>query len=127
MSRPVPIILDCDPGHDDAIALLLAVASPEVELLAVTTVHGNQTLAKTTANALRVSDAYACVRVLADSISSLPLHVYRRTTAGRLPAGDASRAVQLLNRPAPGSTRAATSAWRSDGWRPLAPTPRATS
>ena len=48
------IILDCDPGHDDAIALLLALASPEVELLAVTTVHGNQTLAKTTANALRV-------------------------------------------------------------------------
>ena len=43
------IILDCDPGHDDAIALLLALASPEVELLGVTTVHGNQTLAKTTA------------------------------------------------------------------------------
>jgi inosine-uridine nucleoside N-ribohydrolase len=49
-----PIILDCDPGHDDAIALLLALASPEVELLGVTTVAGNQTLAKTTANALRV-------------------------------------------------------------------------
>ena len=56
MSSPIPIILDCDPGHDDAIALLLALASPEVELLAVTTVHGNQTLAKTTANALRVLD-----------------------------------------------------------------------
>jgi inosine-uridine nucleoside N-ribohydrolase len=53
---PIPIILDCDPGHDDAIALLLALASPEVELLAVTTVHGNQTLEKTTANALRVLD-----------------------------------------------------------------------
>jgi pyrimidine-specific ribonucleoside hydrolase len=51
-----PIILDCDPGHDDAIALLLALASPEVEVLGVTTVHGNQTLAKTTANALRVLD-----------------------------------------------------------------------
>jgi inosine-uridine nucleoside N-ribohydrolase len=50
------IILDCDPGHDDAIALLLALASPEVELLCVTTVHGNQTLAKTTDNALRVLD-----------------------------------------------------------------------
>jgi inosine-uridine nucleoside N-ribohydrolase len=49
-----PIILDCDPGHDDAIALLLALASPEIELLGVTTVHGNQTLEKTTANALRV-------------------------------------------------------------------------
>ena len=54
MSRaPTPIILDCDPGHDDAIALLLALASPEVELLGVTTVAGNQTLGKTTANAIR--------------------------------------------------------------------------
>jgi inosine-uridine nucleoside N-ribohydrolase len=50
------IILDCDPGHDDAIALLLALASPEVELLGVTTVSGNQTLEKTTANAIRVLD-----------------------------------------------------------------------
>jgi inosine-uridine nucleoside N-ribohydrolase len=50
----VKILLDCDPGHDDAIALLLALASPEVELVGVTTVHGNQTLEKTTANALRV-------------------------------------------------------------------------
>jgi inosine-uridine nucleoside N-ribohydrolase len=49
-----PILLDCDPGHDDAIALLLALASPEVELLGVTTVSGNQTLEKTTANAIRV-------------------------------------------------------------------------
>ena len=49
-----PVILDCDPGHDDAIALLLALASPEVELLGVTTTYGNQTLEKTTANALRV-------------------------------------------------------------------------
>ena len=51
---PTPIILDCDPGHDDAIAILLALASPELELVAVTTVSGNQTLDKTTANALRV-------------------------------------------------------------------------
>jgi inosine-uridine nucleoside N-ribohydrolase len=48
------VILDCDPGHDDAIALLLALASPEVDLVGVTTVHGNQTLEKTTDNALRV-------------------------------------------------------------------------
>jgi len=48
------ILLDCDPGHDDAIALLLALASPELELLGVTSVAGNQTLDKTTANALRV-------------------------------------------------------------------------
>ena len=50
----IPVLIDCDPGHDDAMALLLALASPELDLLGVTTVHGNQTLAKTTANALRV-------------------------------------------------------------------------
>jgi inosine-uridine nucleoside N-ribohydrolase len=51
---PIPILLDCDPGHDDALALLLALSSPEVELRGVTTVAGNQTVEKTTANALRV-------------------------------------------------------------------------
>jgi inosine-uridine nucleoside N-ribohydrolase len=50
----IPVLLDCDPGHDDAIALLLALASPELDLIGVTTVSGNQTLDKTTANALRV-------------------------------------------------------------------------
>jgi inosine-uridine nucleoside N-ribohydrolase len=49
-----PILLDCDPGHDDAIAILLALASDELELLGITTVAGNQTLEKTTANAIRV-------------------------------------------------------------------------
>jgi inosine-uridine nucleoside N-ribohydrolase len=50
------VILDCDPGHDDAIALLLALGSPEINLLGVTTVAGNQTLERTTANAIRVLD-----------------------------------------------------------------------
>src|SRR6476661_6549476 len=49
-----PILLDCDPGHDDAIAILLALGSDELELRGVTTVAGNQTLEKTTANAIRV-------------------------------------------------------------------------
>ena len=51
------IVLDCDPGHDDAIALLLAHGSPEIDLLAVTTVAGNQTLEKVTRNALAVARA----------------------------------------------------------------------
>lgn len=51
---PVPVILDCDPGHDDAFNILLAAAHPAVELLAVTTVAGNQTVEKTTLNARRV-------------------------------------------------------------------------
>ena len=49
-----PIVIDCDPGHDDAIAILLALASPEVELRGITTVAGNQTLEKTTRNALKI-------------------------------------------------------------------------
>ncbi|TKB49810.1 pyrimidine-specific ribonucleoside hydrolase RihA [Ferrimonas sediminicola] len=49
-----PIILDCDPGHDDAIALILALACPELEPMAVTTSAGNQTPDKTLNNALRL-------------------------------------------------------------------------
>ena len=52
---PHKIILDCDPGHDDAIAMLLAHGNPEIELLAITTVVGNQTLDKVTRNALAVA------------------------------------------------------------------------
>jgi len=48
------IILDCDPGHDDAMAILLAHGTPEVTLSAITTVAGNHTLELTTLNALRV-------------------------------------------------------------------------
>ncbi|QBI19489.1 nucleoside hydrolase [Egibacter rhizosphaerae] len=51
---PTPVILDCDPGHDDAVAILLAGAHPTIDLRAVTTVAGNQTLEKTTLNARRV-------------------------------------------------------------------------
>jgi pyrimidine-specific ribonucleoside hydrolase len=49
-----PIILDCDPGHDDALAILLALARPEIELLGITTVAGNAELEETTRNALSV-------------------------------------------------------------------------
>jgi len=54
LAGPVPLVVDTDPGIDDALALLLALASPEVELQLVTTVHGNVDLARTTENALRV-------------------------------------------------------------------------
>ena len=67
------ILLDCDPGHDDAIALLLALASPEVELLGVTTVAGNQTLAKTTANAIRVLELAGRGDVLVAAGADRPL------------------------------------------------------
>jgi pyrimidine-specific ribonucleoside hydrolase len=51
---PKPVILDVDPGHDDAVALMLACGHHDLNLLAVTTVAGNVSLEKTTRNALRV-------------------------------------------------------------------------
>ena len=48
------IILDCDPGHDDAVAILLAANSPQLELLGVTVTSGNQTLENTRRNACHV-------------------------------------------------------------------------
>lgn len=53
-NRPIPIILDGDPGHDDAIAWMLAQASPMLDIRGVCSVSGNQTIEKTTYNALRV-------------------------------------------------------------------------
>jgi purine nucleosidase len=50
------IILDCDPGVDDALAIVFAHGSPELEILGITTVAGNVTLDKTTANALRIRE-----------------------------------------------------------------------
>jgi pyrimidine-specific ribonucleoside hydrolase len=54
MAAPIPLVIDTDPGIDDALAILLALASPEVDLRLVTTVHGNVELAQTTENARRV-------------------------------------------------------------------------
>jgi purine nucleosidase/pyrimidine-specific ribonucleoside hydrolase len=69
-----PILYDCDPGHDDAIALVMAHRSSSIELLGVTTTCGNASVDKTTSNAIRVLDfigawdvpvAAGCVRPLA--------------------------------------------------------------
>ncbi|SDC96156.1 purine nucleosidase [Geodermatophilus telluris] len=51
---PTPIVLDCDPGHDDAVAILLALGSPGVRLLGITTCFGNCAVEDATRNALRV-------------------------------------------------------------------------
>ncbi|MGO4383656.1 uridine-preferring nucleoside hydrolase UriH [Specibacter sp. RAF43] len=78
---PRKIILDCDPGHDDAVAILLAHGNPAIELLAVTTVVGNQTLEKVTRNALAVGTiagitgvpfAAGCPRPLVRTIENAP-------------------------------------------------------
>src|SRR5258708_40183856 len=49
-----PLVIDCDPGQDDAVALMLALASPELDVLGVTTVAGNVGVERTSANALRI-------------------------------------------------------------------------
>ncbi|MBM7046033.1 MULTISPECIES: nucleoside hydrolase [Rhizobium] len=53
---PIPIIIDCDPGIDDTIALLTAFVSPELDILGITPVCGNQPLERTVRNALQVCE-----------------------------------------------------------------------
>lgn len=67
-----PVIIDCDPGHDDAIALLLAFSSDKLDVRAVTTVAGNQTIEKTLNNALRVL-SFAGVNVEVSRGAAKPL------------------------------------------------------
>ena len=76
---PKPVILDVDPGHDDAVALMMACGSPELDLLAVTTVAGNVTLEKTTRNALRVLSLIGHTGVPVAAGASEPLYRPLRT------------------------------------------------
>ena len=76
-----PIVIDCDPGHDDAIAILLALASPEVELRGITTVAGNQTLEKTTRNALKVLELAGRTDIPVAAGAAGPLRRALRTAA----------------------------------------------
>jgi len=57
-AKPIPLIIDSDPGLDDALAIGLAVARPEIDLLAVTTVGGNADVRHCTTNALRLLHLY---------------------------------------------------------------------
>ena len=79
MADRIPFILDCDPGHDDALALVVGLARPELELVAVTTVAGNAGLPETTRNALRVLTLLGRtdIPVAAGAVGPLlrPLHV----------------------------------------------------
>jgi purine nucleosidase len=67
------IILDCDPGIDDALAIAFATASPEIELAGITTVAGNVELAKTTANALAVASFVGAPDVPVTAGAAAPL------------------------------------------------------
>jgi purine nucleosidase/pyrimidine-specific ribonucleoside hydrolase len=63
MAQAVPILMDCDPGHDDAIALVMAHRSPAIDLLGVTTTCGNAEIDKTTQNCLRVLEFIGATHV----------------------------------------------------------------
>ena len=73
-ARPTPVILDVDPGHDDAVAIMLACGAPDLELLAVTTVAGNVPLEKTTRNALRILSLIGRPEVPVAAGASSPLY-----------------------------------------------------
>jgi len=75
------IVIDCDPGHDDAIAILLALASPEVEVCGISTVAGNQTLDKTTKNALKVLELADRTDIPVVAGADAPLQRTLRTAA----------------------------------------------
>jgi inosine-uridine nucleoside N-ribohydrolase len=72
--NPIPAILDVDPGHDDAVAIMLACAAPDLDLLAVTTVAGNVPLGKTTRNALRVLSLIGHTDIPVAAGAPSPLH-----------------------------------------------------
>lgn len=93
------VILDCDPGHDDAIALLLASRADNIRLLGVTTVAGNSYLENVTRNARRVLD-YAGVTdvdVYAGAAKPLLHDLYRLT--GAIIHGEDGLAARFFPRP----------------------------
>ena len=76
------IIMDCDPGHDDAIAIILAAVQPSLEILAITTVSGNAEIEKTTDNALKICDLVSLTDVTVSKGASEPLVRIRETAPG---------------------------------------------
>ena len=95
MSVAHRIIIDCDPGHDDMAAILLAAWHPSIQLEAITTVCGNAPLTHTTNNALRIVDAFGLdVPVYAGA--ELPLlHRYEFPAAFHGPSGLDSAGEEL--------------------------------
>ncbi|MGE7876681.1 nucleoside hydrolase [Peribacillus muralis] len=76
------IILDCDPGHDDAISIILAASQPSLDILGITTVSGNAEIEKTTMNALKICDLVSLSDVVVSKGASEPLIRLRETAPG---------------------------------------------
>lgn len=74
MSNQIPVVMDCDPGTDDALALLMMFAAPNIEMRAVTTVAGNQNIEKNTANALKISDYFSLNTIVAQGSYPMMKH-----------------------------------------------------
>ena len=105
----IPLIIDTDPGVDDAVALMLAAASPQVRLLGVTTVFGNATVELTTANALRLRTLAGFEHVPVAAGASRPL-VYPYQPRGPSHHGPDALAGQAHLLPPPGGPPDALSA-----------------
>lgn len=69
----VPVVMDVDPGHDDALAMLLAYARPEIDLRAITVVAGNQTLPKTLRNCLQLCTVAGMTDVPVAAGAAMPM------------------------------------------------------
>ncbi len=108
-----PVIIDCDPGHDDLLAIVLAAAHPSIDLLAITTVAGNGTLERTTTNARATCELANITGVPIAAGAPRPLVAPPRIAANvhgesalegaTLPSGDAiplapGHAVELMAR-----------------------------
>src|SRR3569833_36120 len=102
-----PLVIDTDPGFDDALALLLALASPEVDLRLVTTVRGNVDLARTTENALRVLHLAGRSDVPVAVGARTPLVVPQPERAGHVHGAAGLGGVVLPPSPAPVDPRPA--------------------
>lgn len=98
----VPVILDCDPGIDDAVALALLAGREEVELLGITTVAGNVAAGTTTANALRLRELFGLGDVPVITGAAHPLtrpnvfasHVHGEDGLGGAPVPAATRSAE---------------------------------
>ncbi len=93
--KKIPVIIDCDPGHDDAIAILWALSSPRLEIKAVTTVAGNQTIEKVTRNAIKVLTKARRMEILVAKGAEKPI-VRKLNIGGQVVHGESGLEGPLL-------------------------------